>query len=68
MILTRIICVISRLTIASDSICSTSPEITAPADSALSEIGFSGIEATIEVNIALSSIPSKIIPTEYNGP
>ena len=68
-ILTRTVCVISRQTIASDSICSiTSPGITSSADSALSEIGFSGIEATIKVKIAVSSIHSKRIVTEHSSP
>ena len=69
-ILTRIVYVISRQTIASDSICSTtSPGITVSADSALSEIGLSGIEATIDViKTAMSSIPSKRIVTEYSSP
>ena len=70
MILTRIVCVISKQTIASDSIRSaTSPGITASAESALSEIGFSGIETTVEViKVVLSSIHSKRIVPEHRSP
>ena len=69
MILTGIVHVISRQTIASDSISITSPQITVSAESALSEIGLCGIEATRDVIISTkSSIYSKGIVTEHSSP
>ena len=69
-ILTRIAHVISRQTIASDSILSTtSPDITGSAETTLSEIGLSGSATAREViESAASSTQTKGIVTEHRSP
>ena len=70
-ILTRIVHVISRQTIASDSICSmTRPRIAAcGGGNTLSEIGLSGIVATRDfIKTAKGCTHSKGIVTEHSSP